>query len=128
MIYVTNQLGKKYSFDEYKDILMHSNNDVVFNFSCPRAEVRGDIKELVLINKENPEECLVAGIKLVVRERCFCYLESESFIDYSDDRKNTAYFLSSCDPVGYLSFGALKEKVRNEAERVVSGEKRFVLV
>lgn len=126
MIYVTNQLGKKYSFEEYKRILMKGENDVVFNFPCPRAEVREGIKVLVLINKENPEECLVVGVKLVVREKC--YLESKSFIDYSDDRKNTAYFLCSCGTIGYLSFGALRDKVRKSAKEVIYSYKRFVLV
>lgn len=107
---------------------MQSNECIAFNFPCPRAEVRDDINSLVLINKENPEECLVVGVKSVIRKTFFCYLESNWFVDYSDDRKNTAYFICSNNAIGYLSFGALKEKVRNEAERVVSGEKRFVLV
>lgn len=128
MIYVTNQLGKKYSFEEYKRILMQSNECIAFNFPCPKAEVRGNIDSLVLINKENPEECLVVEVKLVIRKTFFCYLESNWFVDYSDDRKNTAYFICSNNSVGYLSFGALRKDVRRKAKEVIYSYKRFVLV
>lgn len=116
MVYVTNQLGKKYSFDEYKDILMQSNECIAFNFPCPRAEVRDDINSLVLINKENPEECLVVGVKLVIRKTFFCYLESNWFVDYSDDRKNTAYFICSNNSVGldFIGSGSWEENVSVE--------------
>lgn len=128
MVYVTNQLGKKYSFEDYKDILMNGNNDVVFNFPSLNPIVRRNVTSLVLINEENPEECLLAKVKLATNEMVFCELASKDFVDCRDDRKNTVYFLLNKDAVGYLSFGALKEEVQKAAKRVISGEKQFAIV
>lgn len=128
MIYVTNQLGNKYNFNDYKNILMNGNNDVVFNFPSLNPIVRRNVTSLVLINEENPEECLLAKVKLATNEMCFCELASKHFIDCSDDRKNTDYFLLGCDCVGYLSFGSLTEEVQKAAEKVISGEKQFAIV